>query len=130
LLRRNEILLKEYVSTLEIPVNVTINHHVAVGEIFNDIGKIASYHGADLVIMGTHGVDVMQKLFGSNAVKIIKNATVPFIVIQEGCEIKQLNKIVIPISIEKKSMQVFTFCGKTITTLRCRNPFSGKITLR
>jgi nucleotide-binding universal stress UspA family protein len=111
-LKAKELLLKEFIATLELPKLVTASFHVTVGDIFTDIGKIADYHGADLAIMGTHGVDTMQKLFGSNAVKIIKNSSVPFIVIQEECEMTKLKKIVMPISIEKKSMQVLRFASK------------------
>lgn len=111
-LKAKELQLKEFVSTLQLPELVSVSYHVTVGDIFTDIGKIADYHGADLAIMGTHGVDMMQKLFGSNAIKIIKNSSVPFVVIQEECQMTKLKKIVMPISIEKKSMQVLRFASK------------------
>lgn len=112
LFRAKEMQLKQFVSSLNPEKNVTFSSHVVVGDIFNDIGKIAEYHGADVVVMGTHGVDALQKIFGSNAVKIIRNSTVPFIVIQEECEEKKLKKIVMPFSIETKSMQVLRFATK------------------
>ena len=84
LLKEKEHLLNEYVSSLKTKSNFEINSHVVVGNIFSDIGKIADYHGADFVVMGTHGLDGMQKIFGSNVLKIINNSSVPFIVIQEG----------------------------------------------
>jgi nucleotide-binding universal stress UspA family protein len=106
LIRKNEILLRDFVSTLNHEKDTHVSFNVVVGDIFNDIGKIADYHGADLIVMGTHGVDAMQKFFGSNAIKIIRSATVPIIVIQEESDYRELNKIVMPISIEKQSMQV------------------------
>jgi nucleotide-binding universal stress UspA family protein len=111
-LRAKEILFKEYISTLKTHEKYDMSHQIVVGDIFNDIGRISDYHGADLVIMGTHGVDMMQKIFGSNAIKIIKNATSPFIIVQEECDEKELKKIVMPFSIEKKSMQVLRFAAQ------------------
>jgi nucleotide-binding universal stress UspA family protein len=110
-LKIKDIELKNFLNTFNPEQNVTFSGQVVVGDIFNDIGRIAEYHGADLVVMGTHGVDAMQKLFGSNVVKIIRESSVPFIVIQENCDLKHLNKIVLPFSIETKSMQVLRFAS-------------------
>lgn len=107
-----EIQLKEYMKSLSHPENVSISSHVSVGAVLTDIGKIADYHDADLVIMGTHGVDSFQKMFGSKAVKVIKNSSVPFILLQEGCGLTDLKKIVMPISIERKSIQVLKYAAK------------------
>jgi nucleotide-binding universal stress UspA family protein len=109
LFKKKELMLIDYVDGIRKDTKSTISAHVVVGDIFNDIGKISEYHGADLVVMGTHGVDTMQRFFGSNAVKIIRNSTVPFIVVQEETDVKKMNKIVMPFSIEKKSMQVLRF---------------------
>ncbi|MES2587873.1 MAG: universal stress protein [Bacteroidota bacterium] len=104
--------LKAYASSLKFEDNVVVSSHVVVGDALLDIGKLAEYHGIDLVIMGTHGVDSMQKIFGSNAVKIIKNSIVPFIVFQEHYEYKRIKKIVMPFSIDTKSMHVLKFAAK------------------
>lgn len=109
MIKSKVILLKEYISSLSVSPSIEIVSQVVVGDIFTDIGKISDYHGADLIVMGTHGVDMMQKIFGSNAIKMIRNSTVPFIVTQEESDEKELKKIVMPFSIEKKSMQVLRF---------------------
>jgi molecular chaperone DnaK (HSP70) len=44
--------------------------------------------------MGTHGMKGMQKLFGSNAMKVITSTAIPFVVIQQETEAKQLIKVV------------------------------------
>ena len=46
--------------------------------------------------MGTHGVDTMQKIFGSNALHVIKHSSVPFIVFQEAAKVEKMAKIVLP----------------------------------
>ncbi len=106
------LLLKEYINSLSFPSNVVISCQVSVGEVYKDICKIAEYISVDIVIMGTHGVEGMQKLFGSHAVKIIQNSSVPFIILQEGAKLSDLKKIVMPISIEKKSIQILKYAAK------------------
>ncbi|MGV3632357.1 MAG: universal stress protein [Bacteroidota bacterium] len=98
--------LNEYVSGLSIPDGIDVSGHVVVGDIFTDIGKIAEYHGADLVVMGTHGVDALQKIFGSHSVKIITHSVVPFVVVQEKSNMQGIHKIVMPVSFESESIQV------------------------
>ncbi len=98
--------LNQYVSGLNKPEGIDVTGHVVVGDIFSDIGKIAEYHGADLVVMGTHGVDALQKIFGSHSVKIITHSVVPFVVVQEQANLQGLHKIVMPVSFESESIQV------------------------
>jgi nucleotide-binding universal stress UspA family protein len=104
-----EILMKEYLSTANLDKKINVSSQVLVGDFFIDIGKIAEFQKASVVVMGTHGVDLKQKIFGSNAIEIITNANLPFIVAQENCEIKAIKKIVLPFSIETKSMQILRF---------------------
>ncbi|MCE3296095.1 MAG: universal stress protein UspA-like protein [Crocinitomicaceae bacterium] len=98
--------LNSYISGLDIPQGIDVSGHVVVGDIFTDIGKIAEYHGADLVVMGTHGVDALQKIFGSRSVKIITHSVVPFVVVQENSQMQGIHKIVMPVSFESESIQV------------------------
>ncbi|NJM15502.1 MAG: universal stress protein [Bacteroidales bacterium] len=52
------------------------------GTIFDTISNYAAEIEANLVLMGTHGVNGMQKLFGSKALKVVMGSKVPFIVVQ------------------------------------------------
>jgi len=56
---------------------------VRIGNIFDDIGDVASEIGAGYIVMGTHGATGMQKIMGSHALKVISHSNVPFIVVQE-----------------------------------------------
>lgn len=108
---KNEFKLREKQLNAELEklkknTSVEMTGHVVIGDIFTDIGKIAEYHGADLVMMGTHGVDMMQKIFGSNSIKIITHSVVPFVVFQEKAPVKRLKKIVMPVSFDVESVQV------------------------
>ncbi len=85
---------------------VAIDAMVRVGTIFEDIGDMAEEIGAELIIMGSHGVRGMQFISGSRALKVITSSTTPFIVVQK----KQINKsgyddIVVPIDLSKETKQ-------------------------
>lgn len=81
-----------------------------VGNIFEDIAKIADVVDAQLIVMGTHGMKGMQKLFGSNAIKVITSSVVPFVVVQENMRpATSVNKIVMPFDLSKESVQILSF---------------------
>ena len=47
---------------------------VRIGNIFDDIGDVASELGISLIFMGTHGASRWQKIKGSDALKVITNS--------------------------------------------------------
>jgi nucleotide-binding universal stress UspA family protein len=56
--------------------------------------------------MGTHGQQGFQKLFRSHAMKVITSCDIPFLIIQKTTEIKDIEKIVVPINLTKESLQI------------------------
>lgn len=79
---------------------------VAVGNIFDDIGNVASSENAALIVMGTHGVKGMQHLMGSKALKVITNSSVPFIVVQKKpLPANGFKKILIPLDFNQEVKQ-------------------------
>jgi nucleotide-binding universal stress UspA family protein len=78
-----------------------VNTHaiVRVGNIFDDIGDVASEIGAGYIVMGTHGATGMQKIMGSHALRVISHSKVPFVIVQEKApsESHIYDHIVIPI---------------------------------
>ncbi|MEN8138495.1 MAG: universal stress protein [Bacteroidota bacterium] len=72
------------------------------GNIFDDIGKVASEIGAKFVIMGTHGVSGLQHIFGSKALKVISMSKVPFISVTKKPKKHGLDKIVMPFNFSKE----------------------------
>jgi nucleotide-binding universal stress UspA family protein len=94
----------------------TIEYVVKKGSIFTDIGKLADSHKATAIIMGTHGAKGMQKVFGSFAMKVIISTSVPFMVIQEGTKLKDINKICLSIEASSESMQIMSLAGNLAKT--------------
>ncbi len=50
---------------------------------FKDVPDIAREEEADLIFMGTHGAKGMQKVFGSNALKLVTHSQIPFVIVQK-----------------------------------------------
>ncbi len=98
----------------------TIEIIVKKGSIFTDIGKIADANKATAIIMGTHGAKGMQKVFGSFAMKVIISTSVPFMVIQEGINLKDFNRICFSIEANSESMQIMTLAGNLAKTYNAK----------
>lgn len=89
-----------------------ISAKVIIGELFEDMSKAGELLGASLIVMGTHGAKGMQKVFGSNAVKMIQNSDIPFLITQGKKSVDKMKTIVMPFSYDKKSIAVATFAAK------------------
>ncbi|MDZ4667444.1 MAG: universal stress protein [bacterium] len=99
-------------SALEIQVNrlekenIEASAHVEIGNIFEDIGKVADRQEARLIVMGTHGVKGMQHVMGSKALKVITNSDVPFIVVQrKPMKPEGFKHIIIPVDFNQEVKQ-------------------------
>lgn len=85
--------------------NIKATPIVRIGNIFEDIGEVASELGAKLIIMGTHGKKGIQHLTGSYALKVITSSQVPFIVVQEKQIKDGYSNIVLPLDLSKDTKQ-------------------------
>ena len=86
------------------------------GKIFNEISEYAADNQAFMVIMGTHGIQGSQKVFGSWALKVIMGSKVPFLVIQDKArDWEKYQNIVLPVDhrIEnREKLKMAIFMGK------------------
>lgn len=78
---------------------------VREGSIFTTISETASDIGANLVLMGTHGIRGMQKLTGSWALKVIVSSKVPFVVVQDPPKNDRYENIVFPVDFKSESRE-------------------------
>lgn len=88
-----------------------IDYRVIVGDLFEDINKAAELLDVELVVMGTHGAKGFQKVFGSNAIKMISNSSKPFLVTQGKKALEKIKTIVMPLSFDKRSIQIANAVG-------------------
>lgn len=86
--------------------SIEVTSMIKVGNIFDDIGEAADEVNATLIVMGTHGASGWQKITGSNALKVITNSTVPFIVVQkQGIKESGYDCIVAPLDLHNETKQ-------------------------
>jgi nucleotide-binding universal stress UspA family protein len=53
-------------------------------KVFSEVNQVAKKHNANLIVMGSHGTDGLKEIFvGSNAEKVVRNATIPVLVIKD-----------------------------------------------
>ena len=88
-----------------------ITTKVITGNLYEDVGKAGQLLKATMIIMGTHGAQGLQKVFGSHAVKIVQNSSTPLIIMQDESNLEKLKTIVMPFSFAKESIQIATFAG-------------------
>lgn len=86
-------------------------YKVLIGNIFDDINKMAELTDVSVIVMGTHGPQGLQKVFGSNALKMVSSSSVPFIITQENEKDSEINDIVMPFSFQRESVQVTQFAS-------------------
>jgi nucleotide-binding universal stress UspA family protein len=80
--------------------------HVSVGDIFDDISKVASDLGAELIVMGTHGLrGLMQFIVGGNAMRIITNSEIPVIVTQSDNQKTGVSKVLLSLDLNEETKQ-------------------------
>jgi nucleotide-binding universal stress UspA family protein len=80
------------------------------GSIFSDISKYATDTKASLVVMGTHGMTMSQRIFGSWALKVIVGSSVPFIVVQDKpTSYEKYSKVVFPVDFKSENKETLNW---------------------
>ena len=63
----------------EVQVTPMIKHH----KVFREINKVVEEQGADLIVMGSHGIEGLKEMFvGSTTEKVVRHAKIPVLVIK------------------------------------------------
>lgn len=101
--RINEFLDKPYLEGVK---NVTpiIKHF----KVFSEVNDVAEKHGADMIIMGSHGSDGLKEIFvGSNAEKVVRNSEIPVLVIKDEMEDFKAENFVFACAFKDESLKAF-----------------------
>src|SRR5690606_24517299 len=103
-LKEAENQLKSILDKFDTSVKLIPN--IRIGSIFEDIGDFASEKHAELIFMGTHGIQGWQHITGSNALKVINSSKVPFIIVQEKSPKDDgYEDIIVPLDLNKETKQ-------------------------
>lgn len=99
-------LLAELARAKAIDGSVKVGTMVRKGRVYAGVAAAAEEIGAELVIMGTHGMRGMQFITGSRALRVITSSKVPFIVVQErGLRANGYHDIVVPMDLQRETRQ-------------------------
>ena len=83
---------------------------IITGSIFRSISKYVSEQNVSMVVMGTHGMTRLQRIFGSWALKVIVGSSVPFIVVQDKPKtLEKYSNIVFPIDFKSENKEKLTW---------------------
>ena len=85
--------------------NVKIDLLVKEGNILKVINKTAKEIKANLMILGTHGKQGLQHLFGSHALRVVLDSPCPVVVVQKRSFESGYKKIVLPVSSDFEPLQ-------------------------
>jgi len=91
----------------ELKKDSKVNTHpiIKTGSIFDTIREVAEEQKAEMVVMGTHGRQGLQKVFGSRALKVIANSKIPFVVIQDKPATSKFENILFPIDFRSENKE-------------------------
>jgi len=84
---------------------VVAKFRVLKGKFITEMEKLLQTDDFNLVIIKTDGPSGMEKYMGSTAMKIIAGSQIPFIVIQDKPERREVKRVVFPIDFRKENKQ-------------------------
>lgn len=101
--------LEDIASIYSSKYGVDVDTMVAKGRVYEEVNKVADMISADLIVMGTNGVNSKSKFIGSNAEKVVRLSKCPVITIKgkshrDGCE-----NIILPLDLEKQTKEKVTY---------------------
>jgi len=77
------------------------------GNLYKSVAIAGEILGANLSVMGTHGMTGMQRLLGSNALKMVAMSSTPYLLLVKEQKLEKVDTIVMP----------FSFVGDTLFVL-------------
>jgi nucleotide-binding universal stress UspA family protein len=101
--------LEDIASVYSSKYGVDVDTMIAKGRVYEEVNKVADMISADLIVMGTNGVNSKSKFIGSNAEKVVRLSKCPVITIKgkshrDGCE-----NIILPLDLEKQTKEKVTY---------------------
>lgn len=94
-------------------INGKIDYKIREGRIYTEVCNQANYGDSEMIVMGTHGVSGFEERWiGSNAFRIVSNATCPVVTIRYNFPKREIKKIILPIDITKDTRRKVPFVAK------------------
>jgi len=98
----SEFLDKPYLKG--ITVTPVIKHY----KVFSELDAIAEEHNADLIVMGSNGASGLEEIFiGSNAERVVRNASIPVLVIKGAVDEFNIDRFVFACDFNDDNLPAF-----------------------
>ncbi|MEA1785234.1 universal stress protein [Arenibacter sp. GZD96] len=81
-----ELAKKRFAEFLDKPYlkGISITPIIKHFKVFREVNEVAAQHGADLVVIGSHGAEGLKEIFiGSNAQKVVRHSDIPVLVVKD-----------------------------------------------
>lgn len=101
---------KQFESFLDKPYlkNLKVTPIIKHYKVYSEVNDIAEKHNANLVVMGSHGTDGLKEIFiGSNAEKMVRNSSIPVLVIKKDIPNFKIRNIVFASDFKEENVAVY-----------------------
>lgn len=84
-------------------------------KVFSEVSEVAEEHGADLIVMGSHGVSGFTEVFvGSNTEKVVRHSKLPVLVIKQKPANLDFENVVFASDFSEESVCVYQRALETL----------------
>lgn len=101
--------LEDIASVYSSKYSVDVDTMIAKGRVYEEVNKVADMISADLIVMGTNGVNSKSKFIGSNAEKVVRLSKCPVITIKGKAHRDGCKNIILPLDLEKQTKEKVTY---------------------
>jgi len=100
--RFKDFLNKDYLEGIK--TTPIVKHY----KVFSEVDEVAKKHGAELIVMGSHGTDGLKEIFvGSNAEKVVRNSEIPVLVIKSPMDNFKIDRFVFACDFKLENLPAF-----------------------
>lgn len=113
--RFKEFLKKDYLK--DVKVTPIVKHL----KVFSEVNDEAKKHGADLIVMGSHGVSGAKEFFvGSNTERVVRNAEIPVLVIKQDILDVDFEVVVMACDFSEECIETYLKASKMFNDLNAK----------
>ena len=113
--RFKKFLQKDYLKGLK--VKPIVKHF----KVFSEVNDVAEEHGADMIVMGSHGVSGSKEFFvGSNTERVVRNSNIPVLVVKNDLQNIDFETVVFACDFSKESIKPYLNAVKLFNKMKSK----------
>ena len=100
------------------PFGIKITPIIKHFKVFSEVNDVAKENGADLIVMGSHGVSGVKEFFvGSNTERVVRNADIPVLVVKNDITNVDFGTVVFATDFDKENIRPYLNATKMFDVL-------------